>query len=146
VVPATISPWEALRALAPVSVRVKVHFVPEAESVHQSRRALITAAAAVVAALAVAIPIVVSRGVAGATTDTTTAASTPTGGPRAIQTLSPGSAAHLLDTAAGDYRKLPYLSVVLSPDEGTVTDGRIGVADRAALLRHGERAIHRQDH
>lgn len=70
----------------------------------------------------------------------------PGGGPQAIHVYGmDDSRTYLLDPAAGKYRKLPYL-LSLSPDlrQVAVEDfrGRAGVADRAALLRDGEPAIH----
>lgn len=68
----------------------------------------------------------------------------PGGGPRALHVYGTDDATtYLLDTATGRYRRTPY-PVVLSPDlkRVAVTDGtRTGVADRAALLRDGSRAI-----
>ncbi|MFG1654614.1 hypothetical protein ACGFIE_32255 [Micromonospora sp. NPDC049275] len=67
----------------------------------------------------------------------------PGGGPQAIHAYSSlgGDAAYVLDTRAGKYRRVPYVSVQVSPDGHTVaveqTDGRIGVVARAALAGGG---------
>ncbi|SCF17441.1 hypothetical protein [Micromonospora mirobrigensis] len=69
----------------------------------------------------------------------------PGGGPRAIQSYSSlgGDAAYLLDARAGVYRKVPYVSVRVSPDGASVAvedvAGRIGVARRDALRGGGVR-------
>lgn len=70
----------------------------------------------------------------------------PGGGPRAIHVLTAQAVSYLLDPATGRYRELPYPTLLLSPDGRTVAleaadDGRIGVADRAELLRVGAAAV-----
>jgi len=72
----------------------------------------------------------------------------PGGGPVAIHALSDdsfGGHGYLLDAVTGEYRQVPYLTIRLSPDQRTVAvervDGRIGVANRHALLRAGDRAV-----
>lgn len=69
----------------------------------------------------------------------------PGGGPRVIHTLGGGEHVYLLDQVAGEYRKLPYFSISLSPNGRTVVvesaEARLGIADRAALLAGGDRAV-----
>lgn len=73
----------------------------------------------------------------------------PGGGLRAIHTyvdLFQSHEPYLLDTVRGGYRGLPFLNnLALSPDGRTVAveglDGRIGVAERHALLAAGEPAV-----
>lgn len=71
---------------------------------------------------------------------------TPGGGPQAVHVYGiDESRSYLLDPATGQYRELPY-RMSLSPDLRRVAvedvSGRAGVADRAALLRDGEGAVH----
>ena len=113
----------------------------------RSRRARLAAAAAVALAL-VAVP-----AAAGARPAPAAAAAPvltfprPGGGPVAIQLWEGlfGETPRLLDPATGRYREVPYVSLRLAPDGRRVAveapDGRIGVADRAALLRRGDRAV-----
>jgi hypothetical protein len=137
---------------------------------HLSRRSVVAAMAGI-AAVAVGVPIVVGRSVAGAAADTrltntiTGASLEPTpeptksepapqpsepvfpqpgGGPIAIHLYNDGTDSYLLDTATGQYPKVPY-QLHLAPDERTLAvediDGRVGLADRTALLRDGGAAV-----
>jgi hypothetical protein len=71
----------------------------------------------------------------------------PGGGPRAIHAFVSlaGTQTYLLDVTAGEYRRLPYVSIRLSPDGRLAAveaeTGEIGVAERGALLRAGEAAV-----
>jgi dipeptidyl aminopeptidase/acylaminoacyl peptidase len=71
----------------------------------------------------------------------------PGGGPVAIQAWAglSGETPLLLDRVTGRYRPVPYVSIRLAPDGLRVAvekdDGRIGIADRQQLLRHGDRAV-----
>jgi hypothetical protein len=136
--------------------------------VRQSRTS-ITSIAVALAAVAITIPVMNGPALADAATDTANTETPaepvrsgspelpaedpapvfprPGGGPRAIHTFSSvsGTQTYLLDTAVGSYRQLPYVRIDLSPDGRKVavehTDGRIGVAERRALLRAGDAAV-----
>lgn len=116
------------------------------------RRASITAIAAAAVALAAGIPLMSS--IADAATGRTSVEAPddpvfprPGGGPRAIHAFADylRGGAYLLDAVRGEYRKLPYERVSVSPDGRTVAvenlDGRIGVVDRQALLDAGDAAV-----
>lgn len=73
----------------------------------------------------------------------------PGGGPRAVEVygtrFSPDAGSYLLDREDGTYHALPWL-VSVSPNGAQVAvfddaQGRVGLADRSALLAHGEEAI-----
>ncbi|HEX7743910.1 MAG TPA: hypothetical protein VF462_01425 [Micromonosporaceae bacterium] len=116
------------------------------------RRASIAAIAAVAVALAAVVT--VGSSIADATTQHARFETPgepvfprPGGGPRAIHALADGmgNGAYLLDAVRGEYRKLPYERLTVSPDGRTVAvediDGRIGVVDRQALLGAGDAAV-----
>jgi hypothetical protein len=101
--------------------------------------------AVVAVALAVGVPILSGRYAADAATEPVFPR--PGGGPRVIQTYTSldGTSTYLLDTARGQYRKVAYARVSVSPDGRTVAvedvDLGIGLADRDALLRAGRTAV-----
>lgn len=67
----------------------------------------------------------------------------PGGGPTVVRVYRTDTTSWVLDPDTGRYVKVP-LWVTLSPDgaQAAVTDGdRVGVADRATLLRDGEKAV-----
>lgn len=123
---------------------------------HQPRPAVL--AGALTAFCALVVPVLVTHGVADAATrsarpevgpapvgrpapqtaDGTVTFPRPGGGPQAIQALSTlDGTAYVLNTRAGEYRKVPYVSVTISPDGSTVAvenvDGQIGVVSRTAV-------------
>lgn len=119
------------------------------------RRVPVKMVAAAVAAFALAITVVGGQSIAGAATGSTAPETKPVkptasdlvfprpgGGPRAIHAYHDvfawSGTTYLLHRVTGEYRKLPFESLVLSPDERTVAvegqDGRIGIAQREALL------------
>lgn len=121
----------------------------------RNRVGLVAAAVVLAVGGAVTVPVLRSAGLhgtpVGGGSPTASAADTPVfprpgGGPQAIHLYradGPGPKTYLLDERTGKYRALPY-EALLSPNlrKVAVTVGnRIGVADRAALLRGDEAAI-----
>lgn len=110
-------------------------------------RPAVTALALVAAALVLTTAPVPGRSAAGASNGQGAADELvfprPGGGPRAIHGLISDFHSYLLDTTTGEYRPQPY-DVYLSPDRRMVAvdaGDRIGVANRWAYLRTGERAV-----
>jgi hypothetical protein len=117
---------------------------------HRRRRArtLLGTAAAVTAAVAVvAIGVPSARPDQGGGTGadiTEPAFPAPGGGPQAVHVYTTNDRTYLLDVDAGQYRAVPFSRVVLSPDltlAAVTTGERVGLANRAALLRDGAPAV-----
>lgn len=67
----------------------------------------------------------------------------PGGGPRVVDVFALDDTTYLLNPVDGTYHAMPW-RVVLAPDGTRVAiadDGRIGMADRSALIAQGESAI-----
>lgn len=129
--------------------------------VRRRRAAPLVAVAAAAAAVAIVVPLAVLRpGGDGApaapsspsAVDPAPDRPAPTqlpalgGGPRTLHAFTMASTGRtsLLDVRTGRYQELPYETVLLSPDLRRVAvekDERVGIADRSALLRDGERAV-----
>lgn len=69
----------------------------------------------------------------------------PGGGPVAVHLFVSSQRSHLLDETTGNYLSFAFGEAALSPDRRSIAvigeGGRLGVADRALLLREGESAI-----
>ncbi|GAA1551022.1 hypothetical protein GCM10009827_084570 [Dactylosporangium maewongense] len=107
----------------------------------RTRTVAIAAAVAVTAALAV--PALLLRGPGTPMDPGAPAPAAPGGGPQVAHVYTREEHSSILDPALGKYRELPF-TVVLSPDltRAAVNDnGRLGLADRAALLDRGRDAV-----
>ncbi|GIG67632.1 hypothetical protein [Phytomonospora endophytica] len=116
----------------------------------RQRRAMRAGIAALVLVLVAAVPIALTRGhseggppPAGPPTTEAPALPVPGGGPSAIHVYGTGGESFVLDPDTASYKAFPF-DVVLSPDltwAAVLSDGRIGIATREALLADGESAV-----